>query len=143
MLDDADDFELFGLVGDDAREHALADRVAVREQLRGDQLVDDDDARLGPVVGVAEGAAGDDRRLREREEVRLHEVGDRLLELRRIGGRFERAEARQRIAAIERNRARRGRVDDAGNRLQALEHGALERLRGRRCPARGCSESGT
>ena len=128
---------------DDAREHALADGVAVREQLRRDQLVDDDDARLGAVVGVGERAAGDDRRRGEREVARLHEVRDRLLELRRIGRRLERAETRQRVAAVERNRARRGRIDDAGNRLQALEHGALERAPRLRCPARGCSESGT
>ena len=128
---------------DDAREHALADGVAVGKQLRRHQLVDDDDACLRAVVGVAERAAGDDRRLGERKVVRLHEVGDRLLELRRIGGRFERAKTRERIAAVERNRACRGRIDDAGNRLQPLEHVALERLRGLRCPARGCFESGT
>ena len=130
VLRHANHFEHLGFVGVDAGQHALSDGVAGREQPRRQQVVDDDDLGVGPIVFFAECPARNDWRPREREITGLHEVGDCLLKQRGIGRSSQRAVAREGVGAIEGERSRRRGIHHSRQRLQALERGPLERPAG-------------
>ena len=120
MRNDTDDFDGLSLGRADADQDLLADSGAAWKGLFGEVFVDDDNVAPGLIIGVGEGAAGDQGGAHGREVPRKHELKIRGSKFARVGTRIELAPANRTEFPTQGKGFRGGHRLDAGNGLQSL-----------------------
>src|ERR1700679_3868850 len=110
MSDDTNDFHLLWLRRFKPNEDALAHRRLSRKSLLCESVIDHDQPAIGRVIGVREGASGNQRRPHCLEISRCHDLKIGCLKLARIRERLFFAPPYRTIPTCQRKRKRAGDV---------------------------------